>query len=337
MNPIDAILKKAAGDPRTIVLPEGEDRRVIVSAAEVLAKGLAKPILIGNRDAILKQADSLNTDLEGAEIIDHLASGKIPEYASEYLKIQEASGKNTTPEEAEQLIREPVYFGAMMVRLDEADGMVAGAVNYSATVMRAAYRIIGLSGGGRLFSSFFIVTGCKPDCGEDGALIFADASVVPYPSSEQLAEIAAATARSTSCLLGWDPRVAMLSFSTKGSSKHESVDKVIRSVEIAREKYPDLKVDGELQGDAALSPEVAANKKTGGGVAGRANVLIFPNLDAGNISYKLIQHLGGADCYGPILQGFAKPVNDLSRGAKSGDITVVVGITTVQAQNRQKT
>ncbi len=332
MKPSQIITDKASADPGRIVLPEGEDPRVIMAAAAASELGSARPILLGSKNLILRKAESLKVDITKVEIREHPEAGKLSEYVKKYMLIQEAAGKKPDKNQAESLLSNPVYFGAMIVREGGADGMVAGALNYSATVMRAAYRIVGLREGIKLFSSFLVVSGYKTNYGENGALIFADPSVNPDPSAEQLAEIALTTARSAEKLFGWEPRVALLSFSTMGSSTFKSVEKIKQALAIAREKAPELKIDGELQSDAALVPSIAAVKKAGGEVAGRANVLIFPNLDSGNISYKLIQHLSGADCYGPILQGFRKPVNDLSRGSTVEDITGVIGITSVQAQ-----
>jgi phosphate acetyltransferase len=334
VKPARIILEKAAANPGRIVLPEGEEPRIIKAAAEAVSEGFAKPVLIGSGDSIYEKAAALGADIEKVEILNNLSSGRIGEYSERYIKILKESGKSETPEKAEILMKNPVYFGAMMVREKEADGMVAGAVNYSATVMRAAYRVIGLKEGVKLFSSFLIISRYSTNCGENGALVLADPSVNPEPAAEQLAEIALATAVSVKTLLGWEPRVALLSFSTKGSSGFKSIDRIRKAVGIARKKSPGLKIDGELQADAALVPAIARIKGAGNPVGGRANVLIFPNLDAGNISYKLIQHLSGADCYGPILQGFAAPVNDLSRGAYVSDIKGVIGITSVQSQNR---
>ncbi len=333
MNPSEIILGKAAANPKKIVLPEGEEPRIIKAAAEALAGGFARPVMIGCPNSIREKARSLGADIEDIEILDHLSSGeKIEEYTRDYLEIQKRAGKEITAGEAESLIKHPVYFGAMMVKNKEADGMVAGAVNYSATVMRAAYRVIGLKKGVKLFSSFLIISGYSSKYGEDGSLVMADPSVNPEPTAEQLAEIAVATANSAETLLGWEPRVALLSFSTRGSSGFKSIGRIREALDIVREKSPGLKIDGELQADAALVPEIAKIKGAGNSVGGKANVLIFPNLDTGNISYKLIQHLAGADCYGPILQGFSRPVNDLSRGASVEDIKGVIGITVVQAQ-----
>lgn len=331
MNPSEIIFKKASALPRKIVLPEGEEPRILKAAAKAAAEGFAEPVLLGCPDSINSAARESGVSLKKIEVLDCSSAGKIEEFSGNYLEIQRKAGKEITPEEAEGLIKHPVYFGAMMVRKKEAHGMVAGAVNYSATVMRAAYRVVGLKKGVNLFSSFLIISGYRTKYGEDGSLVCADPSVNPEPTAGQLAEIAVATANSAETLLGWEPRVALLSFSTRGSSGFKSIGRIREALDIVRQKSPGLKIDGELQADAALVPEIARIKGAADSVGGKANVLIFPNLDTGNISYKLIQHLSGADCYGPILQGFAAPVNDLSRGATVEDITGVIGITAVQA------
>lgn len=331
MNPIDIIREKAAGNPGRIILPEGTEDRIIRAAALASAEGLARPVLIGKKDDIAFTASETGAGMKNIESIDHLASRKLSEYAREYHGIQRAAGRDISAEEAESLLSDPLYFGAMAVRTGEADGMVAGAVSYSSSVMRAAYRAVGLKKNTRLFSSFLIISGYRSNHGENGSLVLADPSVNPEPTAEQLAGIAAATARSARTLLGWEPRVAVLSFSTKGSSSSSTVAKTREAAFLARAKDPSLRIEGELQADAALVPEIARVKKADGPVAGKANILIFPNLDAGNISYKLIQHLSGAQCYGPILQGFARPVNDLSRGASVEDIKGVIAITSAQA------
>lgn len=333
MNPIKIILKRASSRPQAIVFPEGEDERIIEAAGLAAAGGFALPVLIGNRRTIEEKARSAGADISRARLVDHLASGRLDEFARKYLEIRGNSGTGITPAEAAETIKDPVYFGAMMVREKEAGGMVAGAANYSSTVMRAAYRVVGMRQGVKLFSSFLIISGYRTGRGEDGSLVLADPSVNPEPSAEQLAEIALSTASSAETLLGWEPRVALLSFSTRGSSSYKSVEKIREALSIARSRRPELKIDGELQADAALSPETARMKGAEGPVAGKANILVFPCLDAGNISYKLIQHLSGADCYGPILQGFARPVNDLSRGSTVEDIKGVIAVTSLQAAN----
>ncbi len=333
MTPREIIFEKASQSPRSILLPEGEDRRIIQAAARAADEGLAEPILMGGEAAIRKIAGEIGADPGKIRVMPPPTAEKAEEYAEKYLALQKETGREAEIEKARETMRNPVYSAAMAVREEEADAMVAGAVNYSATVMRAAYRVIGLRKGIKRFSSFLLLSGLRADYGENGAFIFADPSVTPEPTVEQLAEISVTTAESTADLLGWEPRIALLSFSTKGSSGAEPAARIRKAASLACRMAPRLKIDGELQADAAIVPEIARLKGAESAVAGRANILIFPNLDSGNISYKLVQHLTGADCYGPILQGFAKPVNDLSRGATADDILGVICITSVQAQN----
>jgi len=322
--------REARRDPRRIVLPEGEEERIIKAAVVSAKEGIARPILLGERSRIMKKASDLNLEIENIEIINPLHSSKLEKYASLYCKIRKSKG--VTEKLAKRILQKNLYFGAMMVRAGDADGMVAGAANLTASVIRAGRLIIGLQKGVSIPSSFFIMDVPGFVGGEKGVLIFADAAVNPDPTPSQLAEIAISSAKSAETLLGWEPRVAMLSFSTKGSAHHPLVDKVVEATEIAKKRAPHLLIDGELQADAAIVPEVARRKVKESDVAGRANILIFPDLNAANIAYKLVQYMGKARAYGPILQGFSKPISDLSRGASVEDIVGAIAIVCVEAQ-----
>ena len=332
---MDLLKERAKKKPMRIVLPEGEEGRIIRASVKAAEEGLAKPILLGDEDAINERAEDLGLSLRGVELLDPEVSPEMDEYVKKYLEIRR--GKRVSEAMARRILRRPLYYGAMMVRVGDVDGMVAGAVSITASVIRASLLLIGLQKDITVPSSFFIMETKNEKIGENGTLIFADAAVNPDPTPEQLADIAIASARSAKALLGWTPRVAMLSFSTKGSAAHPLVDKVMEAVKIAKSKAPDIAIDGELQADAALLPSVAERKIKGdvGPVAGRANILIFPDLDAGNIAYKLVQHVCGAGAYGPILQGFEKPVSDLSRGAKAEEIVGVITIVSILAQGFQ--
>ena len=329
---MDLLKERAKKKPMRIVLPEGEEDRIIRASVKAAEEGLAKPILLGDEDAINERAEDLGLSLRGVELLNPEVSPEMDKYVEKYLEIRR--GKRVSEAMARRILRRPLYYGAMMVRVGDADGMVAGAVSITASVIRASLLLIGLQKDITVPSSFFIMETKNEKIGENGTLIFADAAVNPDPTPEQLADIAIASARSAKALLGWTPRVAMLSFSTKGSAAHPLVDKVMEAVKIAKSKAPDIAIDGELQADAALLPSVAERKIKGdvGPVAGRANILIFPDLDAGNIAYKLVQHVCGAGAYGPILQGFEKPVSDLSRGAKAEEIVGVITIVNILAQ-----
>ena len=331
MDLIDQFKERAKKAPKTIVLPEGDEERILKAAEISVREGIAHPILLGEEATILKRASDLNVDTTGVKILNPKTSPDLERYAALYCEMRK--GKRVNERIAKRILRKSLYFGAMMVRRGDAQGMVAGTVNLTASVIRASSLIIGLQEGISLPSSFFVMNVPGFAGGENGACIFADAAVNPDPTPSQLADIAISSARSAKILLGWEPRVAMLSFSTKGSAYHPLTKKVLEATEIAKRKAPHLLIDGELQADAALIPEVAKRKVKGeSAVAGRANVLIFPDLNAANIAYKLVQHLGKAEAYGPLLQGFFKPVSDLSRGASVGDIVGAITMVCVEAQ-----
>ena len=333
---IDIIKDKARSDRKTIVLPETTDKRTLIAAANIMQEGIANIIMVGNEEKIMDGAGWLEVDLDGANIIDPTTTDKLDRYVE--LLYETRKSKGMTPEKARDiLLNDYLTFGVMMVKDNAADGMVAGACHATADTLRPALQILKTAPGVKLVSGFFLLD--VPDCkfGDNGTFLFADCGLNQDPTPEELAAIADTSAKSFKQLVGSKPIIAMLSHSTKGSAKHPLVDKVVEATKIAHEKYPHLLLDGELQTDAALVPQVAKSKapgsaRSGSEVAGKANVLIFPNLDCGNIGYKLVQRLAKAEAYGPMLQGISKPVNDLSRGCSWQDIVGVVALTAVQAQ-----
>ena len=324
---IDGLKERAKKNIKLIVLAEGEDPRTVKCAAIVKKEGYAKNILLGNADKIKAIAAAENLDIDGIEIID--PAGGNEEFAQAFYELRKKKGM--TIEVARETVKDPLYYGNMMVKLGKADGMVAGAVNSSANVIRPALQILKTAPGTKIVSAFFIMV--VPDCeyGANGTFIFADSGLNQNPNAEEVSEIAISSAASFRQLIGEEPKVAMLSYSTYGSAKSELVDKMQEATRLAKEKAPDLALDGELQFDAAVVESVAKSKAPGSKVAGQANVLVFPDLNAGNIGYKLVQRLAKAEAYGPILQGVAAPVNDLSRGCVAEDIAGVVAITALQA------
>ena len=330
MSFIDEIKNRAKKDIKTIVLPEASDLRTIEATANVLKEGFANIVLIGNEEEIKKLAKDNNFDISNAKIINPKNSDKYDIYVEKFYKLRKEKGM--TIERAKELLLDSVYFGMMMVKMEEADGLVSGAIHSSSDTLRPALQILKTAPGTKLVSAFFLMVVPNCEYGENGTFIFGDSGLNENPDSDKLSEIAISSAKSFEQLTGKTSKVAMLSYSTMGSANSELTEKVVEATKLVREKAPDLLVDGELQLDAAIIPEVAKSKAPESKVAGNANVLIFPDLNAGNIGYKLVQRLAKAEAYGPLCQGIAKPVNDLSRGCSAKDIVGVVAITCIQAQ-----
>ena len=325
MSVLDSIKEKAKADVKHILLPEGSEERTVQAARIITDEKIAKVTLLGDEEEIKKVAEKFNVCLCGIDIINPLTDPDFEHYANGFYELRKAKGM--TPEKARETIKNTLFYACMMIKEGKADGMVSGAINTTGNTLRPGLQIIKMAKGINTISSCFIMEIPNKEYGDNGLMLFGDCAININPNPDELASIAIATANTAKTLLGMDPKVAMLSFSTKGSAKHENVDKVTAALAKVKELAPDLDVDGELQADAAMVPKVAALK-----APGHANVLIFPDLQAGNIGYKLVQRLAGAEAVGPVSQGFAKPINDLSRGCSIADIVSVVAITAVQAQ-----
>lgn len=331
MSFIDIIKARAKKDKKTIVLPETNDVRTIQAAVQIMEEDIANLVLLGEKDKILQKAESYGYDVSGATIINPETCDKLDEYIN--ILCEARKSKGMTAEEAKELLtKNYLYFGVTMVKAGDADGMVAGACHATADVLRPSLQILKTKPGTKLVSAIFVMVVPNCEYGANGIFVFGDSGLNQHPTSEELAHIAATSAHSFELLVQEDPKVAMISHSTKGSAKHPDVTKVVEATRIANELYPELAIDGEYQVDAAIVPSIGSFKAPGSDIAGHANVLIFPDLDAGNNGYKLVQRLAKAEAYGPLTQGIAKPVNDLSRGCSAEDIVGVVAITAVQVQ-----
>lgn len=327
MSFIDDIKKRAVKNKKNIVLPETEDIRVLEAASLILKEGIANIILLGKKKDVLANCEF---DLSEASFIDPSTSEKLDDYVNLLFELRKHKGM--TEEKAREILTSNyLYFGVTMVKAGDADGMVAGAINSTSDVLRPSLQILKTAPGTKIVSAFFVMAGTNANFGSNGTFVFADSGLNQNPNSEELAIIGGSSAKSFEYLVKDEPMVAFLSHSTKGSAKHPDVDKVVEATRIAQEQYPEYKIDGEFQIDAAIVAEIGKSKAPDSEIAGKANVLVFPDLDAGNIGYKLVQRLGNADAYGPITQGIAKPVNDLSRGCSADDVVGVVAITAVQA------
>ena len=330
MELIEQLIARAKNNKQRIVLPEGTEERTLKAANQVLTDGVADLILLGNPEEIRSLAKEWGLgNIEKATIIGPENHPKKEEYAQLLCELRKKKGM--TIEEARKLVVDPLYLGCLIIKAGDADGQLAGARNTTGNVLRPALQIIKTAPGITCVSGAMLLLTHAPECGDNGVLVMGDVAVTPVPDANQLAQIAVCTAGTAACVAGLNPRVAMLSFSTKGSAKHEVVDKVVEALAIAKQMAPNLQIDGELQADAALVPSVGASKAPGSEVAGRANVLVVPSLEVGNISYKLVQRLGHATAVGPVLQGIARPVNDLSRGCSVDDVYKMIAITANQA------
>ena len=331
MSFIEEMKKRAKTNIKKIVLPEATDIRVLKATEQISKEKFAKIVLLGNEEKIKHIAEENSIIIDDAEIIEPSKSEKYDEYANSFYELRKAKGM--TIEKARELMHDETYFGMMMVKMQEADGLVSGAIHSTADTLRPALQILKTAPGTKLVSAFFVMVVPNCEYGENGVFIFSDCGLNENPDAENLSEITISSSKSFEQLVGKKSKIAMLSYSTYGSAKSELTEKVINATNLVKEKMPELEVDGELQLDAAIIPEIAKSKAPGSNVAGKANTLIFPDLNAGNIGYKLVQRLAKAESYGPLCQGIAKPVNDLSRGCSSEDIVGVVAITAVQAQN----
>lgn len=334
MNFLERTIERAKADKKTIALPESSDLRIIEAASIALDKGVANIVLVGNKEEILSKASENNFDVSKATIVDPLKSEKYDEYVNTFYELRKKKGM--TIEKAQEIMKDPVYWAVMMVKKGDADGMVSGAAHSTADTLRPALQIVKTAPDAKLVSAFFVMVVPNCEYGENGTFVYADSGLVENPNEEELSEIAITSAKSFKLLVEAEPVVAMLSYSSYGSAKSELTEKVVNATKLAKEKAPDLLLDGELQADAALVPAVGQSKAPGSPVAGKANVLVFPDLNCGNIAYKLTQRLAKAEAYGPITQGLAAPVNDLSRGCSAADVVGVIAITAVQAQANGK-
>ena len=332
MDFISTIKERARKDIKKIVLPEASDVRILKAAEIALSEAYAEIVLVGNEASIKAMAEENNIDIAKAIIVDPLNSEKSKEYAENLYELRKAKGM--TLEQAEELVKDEVYYGMMMVKMNDADGLVSGAIHSTSDTLRPALQILKTAPGTKLVSAFFLMVVPNCEFGENGVFVFGDCGLNENPNAEQLAEIAASSSQSFEKLVGKEAKVAMLSYSTMGSAKSELTQKVIDATNIVKENYPEIKVDGEMQLDAAIVPSVGKSKAPNSEIAGCANTLIFPDLNAGNIGYKLTQRLAKAEAYGPLCQGIARPVNDLSRGCSAEDVAGVVAITAVQAQDK---
>lgn len=332
MSFIENVKSKVKNDIKTIILPESNDIRVLKATQQILKEEFADIILIGNREQINKLAKENNLDISKAKIVDPKTSNKFSSYANSFYELRKAKGM--TLDKAKEMMKDNVYFGMMMVKQGDGDGLVSGACHSTADTLRPALQILKTAPGTKLVSAFFLMVVPNCEYGENGAFVFGDCGLNEYPDPEALSEIAISSAKSFEQLVGKEPKVAMLSYSSYGSAHSPLTDKVVEATKLLKEKMPELIADGELQLDAAIIPEIAASKAPGSPLKGEANTLIFPDLDAGNIGYKLVQRFAKAEAYGPLCQGIASPVNDLSRGCSAEDIVGVVAITALQAQEQ---